>query len=324
MRNAMLPLSRWDSAFTAYLSSRRALGRAYRPEEWVLRRVRRFLAGAGAKDLTEKLFNEWRRESSHLSTSTRRRFERTVYKFCQYRRRSERRCFLPDPLSFVRLRPYPLPMIIGPDQIGRLLATASTLPPVPRSPIRAAVMRLAVVLLYTAGLRRGELARLTLDDADPAAGVLRIRDSKFHKSRWVPLSRSARAELKAYLRIRQRAGFDRRGDAPLLCTYRTQQYTGSGLLHSVQSLCVRAQVLDAAGRCPRVQDFRHSFAVAALLRWYREDADVQSNLPKLALYMGHVSIVSTAYYLRFMPAVVELAGQRFERAFGSLVQGGAP
>ena len=51
---------------------------------------------------------------------------------------------------------------------------------------------------------------------------------------------------------------------------------------------------------------------------------MQSNLPKLALYMGHVSIVSTAYYLRFMPAVVALASQRFARAFGNLVEGGAP
>jgi integrase len=66
-------------------------------------------------------------------------------------------------------------MIIGPDQIGRLLATASALPPVPRSTIRAAVMRLAVVLLYTAGLRRGELVRLTLDDALPR----RVEDPRF-------------------------------------------------------------------------------------------------------------------------------------------------
>ena len=74
----------------------------------------------------------------------------------------------------------------------------------------------------------------------------------------------------------------------------------------------------------RVHDFRHSFAVAALLRWYEAGADVQANLPKLALYMGHVSIVSTAYYLRFMPAVVALASERFGRAFGELVEGGAP
>ena len=308
----------------AYLSSRRALGSTYVPEEWVLGNVRQFLMRAGATDLDEQLFDRWRRRSSHLSTSTRLRWERTVYKFCRYRRRSECRCFVPDPLSFVRLQPYPLPMIVEREQIVRLLEAASSLRPGTHSPIRSAVMRLAVILLYTAGLRRGELVRLTLDDVEAAAGVLRVRDSKFHKSRWVPLSPSARAELCAYLELRRRAGLDQRGNAPLLCTRHTRAYTGDGFWSGLKTLCVIAGVRDSAGRYPRVQDFRHSFAVAALLRWYEEGADVQANLPKLALYMGHVSIVSTAYYLRFMPAVVALAGQRFERAFGNLVQGGAP
>jgi integrase len=67
---------------------------------------------------------------------------------------------------------------------------------------------------------------------------------------------------------------------------------------------------------------RHSFAVSALLRWYEAGADVQSCLPKLALYMGHVSIVSTAYYLRRMPAVVMRASERFERSYAAIVAGG--
>ena len=93
---------------------------------------------------------------------------------------------------------------------------------------------------------------------------------------------------------------------------------------------LRKDLLDAAairdqnGRRPRLQDFRHSFAVAALQRWYDSGADVQVNLPKLSLYMGHVSIESTAYYLRWMPAVVARAGERFGRSFGQVVEGGAP
>jgi integrase len=84
-----------------------------------------------------------------------------------------------------------------------------------------------------------------------------------------------------------------------------------------------ADVQSPDGRRPRVHDFRHSFAVEALLRWYRQGADVQSNLPKLALYMGHVSIVSTAYYLKWMPEVAAAASDRFEARFGHLISGGA-
>jgi integrase/recombinase XerD len=86
------------------------------------------------------------------------------------------------------------------------------------------------------------------------------------------------------------------------------------------SLFKTTGVQNSEGRRPRIHDLRHSFAVQALVRWYREGADVQSNLPKLAMYMGHVSIVSTAYYLHFVPALAALAGDRFEKSFGDLIE----
>ena len=92
---------------------------------------------------------------------------------------------------------------------------------------------------------------------------------------------------------------------------------------SLHALFDAAGVHNSEGRCPRVHDIRHSFAVRALLRWYEHHDDVQANLPKLALYMGHVSIASTAYYLRWMPAVLAQASRRFERGFRHLVQAGA-
>jgi integrase len=81
-----------------------------------------------------------------------------------------------------------------------------------------------------------------------------------------------------------------------------------------------AGVRDNDGRRPRIHDLRHSFALQALMRWYREGVDVQSRLPHLALYMGHVSIKSTAYYLRFVPSLAALASERFERRFGHLIE----
>jgi integrase len=72
-----------------------------------------------------------------------------------------------------------------------------------------------------------------------------------------------------------------------------------------------------------VQDLRHSFAVESLVRWYRQGGDVQTYLPKLALYMGHVSIVSTAYYLHFVPEIAALASERFGRRFSYLIDPGA-
>ena len=317
------PLVAWDAAVKTYLANRRALGRTYEKEEYTLNRVRRFLAGQHATDLNEQLFARWREPFARLSNRTRIIRERTVYNFCRYRRRSEPDCFLPDPSSFTRFQPMPLPRIIEREQVVRLLRYVSALMPTAREPLRPTVLRLAILLLYTSGLRRGELLRLTLGDVDARRGVLFIRQSKFYKSRWVPLSPSTRSELRSYLNARKRAGFDSRPSAPLICHARGRGYTGPGIARTLTELFDIVNIRDQSGRRPRVQDFRHSFAVAALLRWYENGADVQVNLPKLALYMGHVSIVSTAYYLRWMPAVIAHASERFGRSFGQVLEGGA-
>ena len=97
-----------------------------------------------------------------------------------------------------------------------------------------------------------------------------------------------------------------------------------GMWELIHQLFVWADVRDLHGRLPRVHDLRHTFAIQALIRWYRMGHDVQSSLPKLALFMGHVSIESSAYYLRWVPTLRTLASKRFEGHFGRLVEGGAP
>ena len=314
--------SAFDQAIDRYLQRQRALGRGYVHEGYVFGTLRRFLKGNGAADLDQAIFEAWCASQTRLSVNTRRNRQRIVRNFCLYRQRREPRCFVPDINCFPRPCPHAPPVIFGPADVARLLAMADRLTATSNSPLRPAVMRLAVVLLYTAG--RGELVRLTLADADPHHGVLRIRESKFHKSRIVPLSPDACRELRAYLRRRQRLPLSRSPNSPLLCNGRGggHGYTGMGLHSALSALFRLAEVRGADGRTPRVQDYRHSFAVGSLLRWYRQGADVQSNLPKLAMYMGHVSIVSTAYYLRWIPELAAAANLRFETHYGHLISGG--
>jgi len=314
------PLCRW---ITAWLLHQRSLGRAYGSAEWILEHLRRFvIARAHATDLDHHSFDLWCASFQHLSAVTRRNRQLIVRKFCLYRQRSELNCFVPNPLYFARLSPYRTPVIVEHRQVATMLVAADNMKPTANSPLLPSAMRIAVVLLYTAGLRRGELARLNLDDVEPRTGLLRIRASKFHKSRLVPLSPDAGRELRAYLRHRLAPPFDANLQAPLLCNGARghRRYTGAGLGQAVTRLFVAANVVDSEGRRPRVHDMRHSFAVQALVRWYRDGADVQSNLPHLAMYMGHVSIVSTAHYLHFVPALRELANARFEAAFGEVIE----
>lgn len=93
-------------------------------------------------------------------------------------------------------------------------------------------------------------------------------------------------------------------------------YSGFGFGRIYRTLAQRAGIYKADGQLPRVHDARHSFAINALLRWYRAGVDVQNKLPLLSAYMGHVSIASTQYYLRFVEPLASAASERFAQHYG--------
>jgi len=295
-----------------YLAVKYALGRQYARERNILVHLDRFLATL-AVELTAETFAQWCASIDHLAPGVRRSWMRVVRNLCLYRQRSEPTCFVPDPSAFPRPHMRRRPHLFTPQQIVRLLRATDDLLPCSTSPLQRQVFRLAVILLYTAGLRRGELVRLTIADYDPHERTLTIRASKFHKSRLVPLSSDASREMDAYLAARRR--FPHAAETPLL--YRRRQglrpYTGAGLGHGLRQLFRRAGVRTTAGGLPRVHDMRHSFAHEALLRWYRAGIDVQVKLPALAAYLGHVSVVSTQYYLSFLEPFAQIASERFAR-----------
>ncbi len=305
--------SRLGPQIAAYLALKKALGRRFSSETYLFIQFDRFLAQRRAASVTPALFAEWARTFDHVSPTVRRTRMRIVRNLCLYLRRTDRTCFVPDASGFPAPHVARRPHIFSVDEIARLLQTATTLPARSTSLLRGPVFRLAIVLLYTAGLRRGELVRLAMSDYDPVERTLLVRSSKFHKSRLVALSKSAVGELEQYLQLRRR--FPSGPDTPLLVNnhHGCSAYSGASLGHAMRRLFEAADVRTPSGRLPRVHDIRHTFAVHALLRWYRSGVDVQAKLPALATVMGHVSIVSTAYYLALVEPVAEAASDRFER-----------
>lgn len=252
----------------AYLAHWRALGRRYRQEQWLLETLLRELPALGHDDLSVDSFQRWFDDRKDRHPNTRRKWAQLLRHFCVWRRRSDRDCFVPGPELICRAQPYVTPVILDDQHIAHMLALAGSFEPSPNSPLRPSTMRMAVVLLYTTGMRLGELQRLALGDIEDG-GVLRVRESKFHKSGLLPLSDSTRAELVAYLVRRANIGFGTQPTAPLLCTRargRMKAYSMSGLQHGL-NLLLRSAVLPASGTWPpRVHDLRHSFAVQALAR----------------------------------------------------------
>lgn len=303
-----------------YLALKQALGREYDGVRRVLAHLDEFVTTHGC-DLTAETFAGWCLTLQHLASGTRRSRMRVVRNFCLYRRRYEAASFLPDSRLFPPRHQVVRPHLFTNTEVLRLLAAISALPAAPTSRFRRENLRLAIVLLYTTGLRLGELVRLTLGDYDQSEQTLLIRHSKFHKSRLVPLSVDGIREIDQCLAARRSQRIAILSESPLLWhhTRRGSAYTGAGLTNAIRPLVRALQIRTETGRLPRIHDFRHTFALEALLRWYRNGADVQAKLPLLATYMGHVSIASTEYYLKFVEPLGVSASERFARHCGSVL-----
>lgn len=295
----------------AYLDLMQALGREFRTETAVLADLDRFLFERRASTLDSSGFAAWAVTLARYTPTVRRSRMRLARNLCLYLRRSDPTCFVPDADGFPPPGQRPRPFIFSEEQILALLREADKLPATPGSPLRAEVYRLAIVLLYTTGLRRGELVRLRVCDYDRQQRAFLIRASKFNKSRKVALSADAAREVDAYLARRGRLPCAQ--DAPLLANGLgpQQAYSGPGLASGFRYLCRAAGILTAAGKPPRVHDVRHTYAIHVLLRWYHAGVDPQAKLTILAAAMGHVSPASTAYYLMCLEPVAEAAARRF-------------
>jgi integrase len=157
-----------------YGNLKRSLGRRFATATWTLRSLDRYLRDhAGTdKDLTRAAFHGWCQTQEHLASGVRRVRMLEVHNFCAYRRRTEPGCFLPDLAALPPYHQRAQPYIFSTSEVAKLLKAAEGLAPSHSTPLRAEVTRLAIVLLFTTGIRRGELLNLTVGvDNRPMFGV---------------------------------------------------------------------------------------------------------------------------------------------------------
>jgi integrase len=167
-------------------------------------------------------------------------------------------------------------------------------------------------LLAVSGLRVGEAIRLQVDDVDLVNRILTIRNSKFKKSRLVPLHSSAAKELLEYRR--QRNQFLGNRASPHFFTTRTGARLGYPQFNIVfRRLLVLAGIREVTTRGgPRLHDLRHRFAVRTLIDWYRSGDDIEARLPMLSTFLGHVCVKNTYWYLTEHPELMKHAVQRLD------------
>ena len=196
-------------------------------------------------------------------------------------------------------------------EMAALLQQASCL--LPRHGLRPATYVAYFALLASTGLRLSEACRLTTDDVDLVNGILTIRETKFRKSRLVPLHPTTTQALARYADHRDAC----------LAVPRSDYFFRTELAPRLTSDAVETtfrrikQRLDWTGhgrtRQPRIHDLRHSFVVRRLLHWYEEDADVDHKILALATYLGHARVTDTYWYCTAVPELLASTSQRFER-----------
>lgn len=297
-----------------YLSLRRALGHKLDDAHRLLPRFVAYLDAVGATTVTIESALTWaRRPDADPASSVWMRRMTVARGFARHMAGVDPNTEIP-PLGLVtfRQRRRP-PFIYSEDDIDTLMTLAHRMI---QTPFRAATIETLIGLLAASGMRVGEALRLEPADVVWGDQVIVVRDSKFGKSRLVPLHTSTVDALAAYA--------ERRDGRPVP-TNPTFFVTTVGTAVSYCDVCHTFRKLVAAGGIgtqapspPRIHDIRHSFAVRTLVEWYRPGEDVQARLPRLTTVLGHREPTSTYWYLSAVPELLSLAAARLETAEGPL------
>ena len=310
-----------EAAVRRYLQERRQLGFALKSPGTELLRFARFADARGHQGaLTQELQLEWAREHVVRTgpVTAARRLE-IVRPFAAYYRQFEVDTEVPAAGILGRGHRRLAPHIYTAQEILTLLEHAGRL--TPQGGLRPLMYRTLFGLLAAAGLRVSEAMRLLVADVDLHGATLTVRQTKFHKSRCVPLHASVVQALAAYRQVRDRHA-DPGANAPFFVAR-----TGAALpVRTVENVFSRMRPRlgwQARGdhANPRIHDLRHTFAVRRLQLWRQAGVPIDHGMFWLCTYLGHAKISDTYWYLTGVPELMDIVGAKFERF---ALQGGAP
>jgi integrase/recombinase XerD len=299
------------AALADYLRIRRALGYKLTKDERALRNFVAFLEASGAVRVTTELALDWATlpENAHPASLANRLT--MVRQFASYLRTVDPVTEVPPSRLLRAGNRRATPYIYTDSEIAALIDAAAML----RYPLLIATYRTLIGLLAVSGLRVGEAIRLDTGDIDWERGLLIVRDTKFGKTRLVPLHSTAIEALEDYIRRRGRLYPCPQPRAPAVFI----SAAGTRLIYNSVNftflkLTRRAGLHARSPTCrPRAHDLRHTMAVRTMLDAYHTGADAQARLSVLSTYLGHVNPSNTYWYLSAAPELLALAGERLQQ-----------
>jgi site-specific recombinase XerD len=298
------------AAIDMYLLRRRAVGERFQSPAVALLAFSRRYRNRSLKAITVMEVKQFLDHPPTGPATWRPKYGVLRHFFAYWRCRGKLK-IIPMPPAIPKYTPTFVPYIYSRGELRLLLETVPRCQRNVECRISAITLRVLLLFLYGTGMRVGEALRLHLADLDLDNSVITVRGTKFYKSRLVPLGKDVVGLLRSYLST---PGRWNQHYQPL---FQSRQH--KPLRHSVLNFTFRrlrslagVRRSETSSHQPRLHDLRHTFAVHRLTEWYRNGADVQTLLPALSTYLGHVDLHSTQCYLTMTPELLREANRRFQ------------
>lgn len=301
-----------EKSLTEYLKLQRTLGFKLKDADRFLRSFISFLKDNRSSIITTKLAFQWATQPANAQSMYHASRLCMVRHFAQYRITQDPRTQIPPaellPFRYNRKTPY----IYTDKEIKRLLKSTKYLRS--ETPFKARTYSTLFGLVAVTGMRISEALNLNSNDVDLSDNIITVRESKFGKSRLVPIHQTTQRVLKRYSNLRDKI-------YPKSWSFFVSENNTPLNYQAVRRAFIKlSRKVGSRGKCgqrdPHLHDVRHRFAISTLIGWYRRGVDVEKYLPVLATFLGHVKISYTYWYLSATPELLRLAAKRLDKTKG--------
>jgi integrase/recombinase XerD len=293
----------------AYLAVRRAMGFAMKWSGNLLRSFAAFSDAEGQQYVRSEIAIKW--AGSAPSVRTRARRLGLVIRLARYLRAEDQQHEVPPPAFGREERPRRAPYIYSREDVPRFVQAASAVGRYPNPEYRGLTYTTFFGLLACTGMRLSEAINLRLQDI--TVDGLVIRNTKFRKSRLIPLHPTAQAALERYLP--KRLAFAPLDDH-LFVGLRKHKLLRHDAYVAFRKSIEKVGIQRHPGLPrPTIHALRHTFAVRALETCPDDRDRITRHMVALSTYLGHSDIKHTYWYLEATPELMRNIAESSQRYF---------
>jgi integrase/recombinase XerD len=294
-----------------HLELRRSLGVAYQQSEYDLAEFERYILEhfPSCKTITREMVIGYL-NCCYCQPRTRKNKLNNIRQFCRYMFQFDVKTYIPEKGLIGPAKTQIKPYIFTEEEICKLIQQTKNLRD--QHTLLPYTYATIIGLLWVSGMRISEVVNLKIEDVDTVEGILYIRQTKFFKSRLIPLSASSINALIEYKKQRLRWGYTEEPHTAFFLNKIKKPCASGTTSKIIIKLMAQIGLKTSQGKTPRVHDIRHSWATRWILDFYKLGKDPNTYLAALATYLGHSNITNTQVYLHPSIELLNIAAQKVQ------------